>query len=94
MSRPAEGPRGSVVIWPGATWHGAYPKRTPGLRLNAVAYYRHASVLPQENIRVTARDAAWDDCSNPELMRELIGFDDPFPYETQMIPVPRSAQAG
>ena len=89
----AEGPRGSVIIWHGSTWHGAYPKQTPGLRLNAVAYYRHNAVLPQENMMVTMRDEPWDDCEDPDTMRELLGFDDPFPYLDQMIPVPKLAAA-
>lgn len=89
----AEGPRGSVLIWPGSTWHGAYPKQTPGLRLNAVAYYRHHAVLPQENTMVTMRDEPWDDCDNPEMMRELLGFDDRFPYLVQTQPVPKLASA-
>ncbi len=92
-ARAAECPRGSVIIWPGSTWHGAYPKKTPGLRLNAVAYYRHHSVLPQENLRVTMQDQPWDDCANPAMMRELIGFDDAFPYLTQNQPIPKLATA-
>ena len=55
----------------------------------AVTYYRHISVLPQENLRVTMADQPWDDCDNPELMRELIGFDDLFPYTNQRFPMPR-----
>ena len=89
----AECPRGSVIIWPGSTWHGAFPKKTPGLRLNAVAYYRHHAVLPQEIMKVTMRDEPWNDCIDPEAMSELIGFNDPFPYETQNQPVPQLAVA-
>ncbi len=89
----AEGPRGSVIVWPGTTWHGAYPKLTPGLRLNAVAYYRHHAVLPQENTMVTMRDQPWDDCDDPETMRELLGFDDRFPYLEQTQAVPKLATA-
>jgi len=92
-ARPVVCPRGSVIVWPGSTWHGAYPKKTPGLRLNAVAYYRHQAVLPQENMRVTMKDQPWDDCDNPAMMRELIGFDDVFPYETQNQPVPTLVSA-
>ena len=91
---PAEAPRGSVLIFPGSTWHGAFPKLTPGLRLNAVAYYRHSSVLPQENLKITMRDEPWEDCDNPEIMRELLGFDDRFPYEAQTQPVPTLASSG
>ena len=87
----AEAPRGSAIVFHGATWHGAFPKQTDGLRLCAVSYYRHISVLPQENLRITMADQPWDDCDKPELMRELIGFDDSFPYEHQGIPLPRVA---
>ncbi len=89
----AECPAGSVIIWPGTTWHGAYPKQTKGLRLNAVAYYRHHAVLPQENMKVTMRDQPWSDCNDPAAMKELIGFDDPFPYEAQNQVVPQLVTA-
>ena len=92
-AKPVVCPRGSVIVWPGSTWHGAFPKQTPGLRLNAVAYYRHQAVLPQENMKVTMRDQPWEDCDNPAMLRELIGFDDVFPYEAQNQPVPKLASA-
>ncbi|WP_039857774.1 phytanoyl-CoA dioxygenase family protein [Novosphingobium pentaromativorans] len=31
-----EAPAGSVIIWPGSTWHGAFAKKTPGLRVNLI----------------------------------------------------------
>jgi len=85
----AEAPRGSVIIWPGSTWHGAYPKQTKGLRLSVVAYYRHMSVQPQENLKVTMQDQPWKDCSDPQRMNEMIGFDDEFPYLDQSKHVPK-----
>ena len=88
---PAECPRGSVIVFPGTTWHGAFPKHTKGLRLCAVAYYRHQSVLPQENLPVTMRDEPWQDCDNPEMLAELCGFKDAFPYTDQMTPLPKLA---
>lgn len=93
LAVPVECPRGSVIIFHGATWHGAYPKETEGLRLNAVSYYRHHSVLPQENTMITMRDEPWDDCDDPEMMRELLGFDDRFPYLSQTQAVPQLAAA-
>ncbi|MEE9282060.1 MAG: phytanoyl-CoA dioxygenase family protein [Myxococcota bacterium] len=90
---PAVAPRGAVIIWPGSTWHSAFPKLTPGLRLNAVTYYRHSSVLPQENLKVTMRDEPWVDCDNPEMMRELLGIEDRFPYLVQSQAVPKLAAA-
>lgn len=91
---PAEAPRGSLIVWHGTTWHGAFPKLTRGLRLNAVSYYRHASFHQQENLRVTMRDEPWDDCGNPELMRELLGFDDPFPYIDNTGGIPKLREPG
>ena len=85
-------PKGSVIVWPGATWHGAFPKKTPGLRLNAVAYYRHQAVLPQENLSVTMQNEPWSDCDDPDRLRELIGFDDNFPYLEQTQAIPKIAQ--
>ena len=92
-ARPVVCPPGAVIVWPGATWHGAYPRLKPGLRLNAVAYYRHQSVLPQEIMKVTMREEPWQDCCDPDRLRELIGFDDVFPYEAQNQPVPVLASA-
>jgi len=33
---PIEAPAGSVIMWPGSTWHGAFAKKTPGLRVNLI----------------------------------------------------------
>lgn len=86
----AEVPRGSCILFSGKTWHGAFAKQTPGLRLCAVTYYRHVSVLPQELMRVSMAEEAWQDCDDPQLMRELIGFDDSFPYTEQGFPLPKA----
>ncbi|TDJ30469.1 MAG: hypothetical protein E2O59_02520 [Gammaproteobacteria bacterium] len=37
---PVEAPRGSHIVFHGATVHGAYPKQTPGPRLTPVIYFR------------------------------------------------------
>lgn len=75
-----EAPRGSAVVFHGATWHGAFPRLTPGVRLTYVAYYRHASIHSQENFKITMGDGAWRDCDDPDTLRELLGLDDMFPY--------------
>ncbi len=31
---PVTAPAGSLVVWHGNTWNGAFPRRTPGLRVN------------------------------------------------------------
>lgn len=75
-----EAPRGSAVVFHGATWHGAFPRLTPGVRLTYVAYYRHASIHTQENFKVTMGDDVCRDCDDPDTLRELLGLDDMFPY--------------
>lgn len=88
---PAEAPRGSCILFHGGTWHGAFPKQTPGLRITAVSYYRHVAVQPQELLSATMRDEPWQDCANPDLMRELLGLDDKMPYLEQSFPLPRAS---
>ena len=91
---PVECPKGSVIVFHGATWHGAFPRLIPGMRLSIANYYRHVMVTSQEDIQGTfPRDLA-DDCDDPKLFRQLAGFADPFPYAKQNQPIPVLAAAG
>ena len=86
---PVEAAKGSVIVFHGATWHGAYPRKIPGMRISIANYYRHMMVSSQEDYRNSFdRDLA-KDCVNPELFWALSGFDDEFPYCEQSQPVPR-----
>ena len=86
---PVEAPKGSVIVFHGATWHGAFPRQTPGMRISVANYYRHVMVTSQEDIQNSFDAALADDCDNPALFRELAGFADEFPYRRQSQPVPR-----
>ena len=86
---PCEAPKGSLIVFHGATWHGAFPKQTPGMRLMISNYYRHLMVLPQEEFRNNFDRALADDCVDPTLFHALCGFDDEFPYVEQSERVPR-----
>ena len=92
---PVEAQRGSLIVWHGATTHGAFPKLTPGLRLTLVTYFRHQAILPQEEIKNGFPRELAEDCVNPDLFCELAGFGDIFPYVTQTAtsptPVPHLA---
>ena len=46
---PVEGPTGSLIVWLGNTWHGAFPKLTEGLRLNVTSYHCHPALKTQEH---------------------------------------------
>jgi ectoine hydroxylase-related dioxygenase (phytanoyl-CoA dioxygenase family) len=48
---PVEAPAGSLVVWHGNTWHGAYPRSAPGLRVNLVLFFCVPWLRPQEAYR-------------------------------------------
>lgn len=86
---PCEAPKGSMIVFHGATWHGAFPRKDPGMRLSVANYYRHLMVLPQEDIRNGFDQSLADDCVDPAAFRTLAGFTDVFPYREQSERVPR-----
>jgi ectoine hydroxylase-related dioxygenase (phytanoyl-CoA dioxygenase family) len=45
---PIEVPAGSAVIWHGNTWHGSFPRRIPGVRVNLATYFCRQYMAPQE----------------------------------------------
>jgi hypothetical protein len=46
-----EVPAGTAVVWHGATWHGSFPRKVPGLRINLSNYFCRPHLLPQEDYR-------------------------------------------
>lgn len=48
--KPVEAPAGSVIIWHGNTWHGAVPRRAPGLRVSLVEYFQRWYHPPIEEL--------------------------------------------
>ena len=90
LAHPIETPKGSVIVFHGATWHGAYPRLVPGMRLSVANYYRHYMVLPQEDIKGSFPRELVDDCDDPSAFRVLAGFEDIFPYRSQNEKVPRT----
>ena len=48
---PIEVPAGSAIVWHGNTWHGSFPRKTPGLRVNLSTYYCREYLVPQETYR-------------------------------------------
>ena len=84
-----EASRGAVAVFHGATWHGAFPKQTPGMRLSIANYYRHVMVTSQEDMQGTFPKKLAEDCDDPELFKTLAGFADKFPYKRQSQPIPK-----
>ena len=46
----AEGPAGSLVVWHGNTWHGAFNRTTPGLRVSMPVLMARPFVRTEENL--------------------------------------------
>jgi ectoine hydroxylase-related dioxygenase (phytanoyl-CoA dioxygenase family) len=44
-----EAPIGSMIFWVGNLWHGAYPKKTSGLRLNLTGNFNNKAFKTLEN---------------------------------------------
>ena len=89
---PVVAPKGSLIVFHGATWHGAFPRNTPGMRISVANYYRHLMVTSQEDIQGSFPRELADECDDPELFRELAGFSDAFPYQEPGQPVPRAVK--
>ena len=47
---PVECPAGSLVVWHGNTWHGAYNRTAPGLRVSMPVYMARPSMRTQEGL--------------------------------------------
>lgn len=48
---PVTAPAGSIVVWHGNTWHGAFRRTAPGLRVNLVLFFCAPQLRPQEAYR-------------------------------------------
>jgi hypothetical protein len=85
---PVEAPRGSLIVFHGATWHGGFPRVIPGMRLMVDNYYRHLMVTSQEEFCNSFPLELIDDCVDPTEFRQLLGIDDTYPYVEIADPIP------
>ncbi len=74
-----EAQAGSLIFWHGNTWHGAFPKKTDGLRLNLTSYICNRAMKTQERYQravppeMLARHGA--------RFARLLGADDPWGFD-------------
>lgn len=73
-----EAPKGSMVIWGNHTWHGSYPKKTPGLRMTLQCEYMRRRLQPEEAYRETVTQEALD--RNPVRFAGLMNVYSLFPF--------------
>ena len=76
---PVEAPEGALIFWHGNTWHGAFPKKTDGLRLNVTSYMCNRHLKTQERYQAAVP---------PEMLARhdarfarLLGQDDPYGWD-------------
>jgi ectoine hydroxylase-related dioxygenase (phytanoyl-CoA dioxygenase family) len=68
-----EVPAGSAIVFHGNTWHGSFPRKVPGLRVNLAAFYCREYIQPQED-RTHVPDGFLQGDSDTELAG-LLGRD-------------------
>jgi hypothetical protein len=68
-----EVPAGSAVIWHGATWHGSFPRTSPGLRMNLSCFFSRPHLMPQEIYRDAIPDGFLD--GEDARLARLLGCD-------------------
>jgi len=68
---PLEAPMGSLVVWHGNTWHGAYKRRTKGLRMAAAFLFARRYLLPREPYREDVTEEML--ARHPERFATLMG---------------------
>ncbi len=71
---PVEAEAGSLIVWHGNTWHGAFEKKTDGLRLNVTSYHCHRRLKTQEQYQWRVTQEMID--RNPPEFASLVGADD------------------
>ena len=71
---PVEAPAGSLIVWHGNTWHGAFPKKTDGLRINVTSYHCHRRLKTQEAYQWRVTQEMLD--RNPPEFARLVAADD------------------
>ena len=70
---PIEVPAGSAIVWHGNTWHGSFPRKQPGLRVNLSNYYCREYLTPQEAYRGNVPEGFLR--PDDERMARLLGGD-------------------
>jgi len=70
---PIEVPAGSMIFYHGNTWHGAYRREMPGIRLNLAIYMCRSHILPQELIRESVTSEMLERHANNPRFAQLCG---------------------
>jgi ectoine hydroxylase-related dioxygenase (phytanoyl-CoA dioxygenase family) len=69
---PVEVPAGSAIVFHGATWHGSFPRKVPGLRVNLAAFFCREYIQPQEDRHFVPQGYLGD---GDDRLAQLLGRD-------------------
>lgn len=89
---PVEAEAGSLIVWHGNTWHGAFEKKTDGLRLNVTSYFCHRTMKNEENYQWRVTPEMLE--RNPPAFAKLVGADDWMGWDERGPDYSRSARHG
>ena len=70
---PIEAKAGDVVIWHGNTWHGAFPRNDPGIRMNLIFAFCRQFIETQELIKGQVPKEAWERHKGKAIFESLKG---------------------
>lgn len=83
---PVEAQAGSLIVWHGTTWHGAYPRETEGLRLNLIMVFTRVYMKQIRDFRSVIPKEVLD--RHPIEFARLIGANSAYPFDDGKIPPP------
>ena len=73
-----EAPAGSLVMFSGCLWHGAFRKQTPGLRVSMHGLHCAHYYLPQQDYKGRIPAAFYESSDDPDYLRMLMREDEPW----------------
>jgi hypothetical protein len=76
LAVPVTAPAGSIIIWNGATWHGAVPRTNSGARLSLIMLFCRWYLMPQMMMRQLISEEAVT--RNPPRFATLVGKRSPY----------------
>ena len=76
-----EAPAGSLAVWSGYTWHGAYNRVTPGIRMSVLYFFCSRWLRPQEPYRELISQDILD--AHDDTFATLMGRDIKLGWQTE-----------
>ena len=86
---PIEAKAGSLIVWHGATWHGSFPRKSPGLRLNLIMVFTRVYMKQIRDFRSAFPRKVLD--TQSEDFARLLGINSLYPFEEGNPPKPEDS---